>query len=73
MKKQFFILVAVLLALPTMSLAAEFKGGNEVLLNEVINDDLYIGAELARVSESVEGDLLIAGGKTNVDGNVAGD
>lgn len=55
--------------------AGEFKGGEEVIIgpDEVIEDDLYVGAEKIVIEGTIKGDLVAAGGEIIVNGTVEGD
>jgi cytoskeletal protein CcmA (bactofilin family) len=55
--------------------AVEFKGGEEVVVGpgEVIEDDLYVGAETIRIEGTIKGDLIAGGGEIIVNGTVEGD
>jgi cytoskeletal protein CcmA (bactofilin family) len=55
--------------------AIETRGGQNVTINanEVVEDDLYAGAETVTVEGTVRGDLVAAGGTVRVNGTVEGD
>jgi len=55
--------------------AGEFKGGEEVIIgpDEVIEDDLYVGAETIVIEGTIKGDLIAAGGEIIVNGVVEED
>jgi hypothetical protein len=83
MKAKFDSRVLAILAIVLLSLfwlapvakAVEFKGGEEVIIgpDEVIEDDLYVGAGTIRVEGTIKGDLVAAGGEIIVNGVVEGD
>ena len=77
-RKGLAILGIVLLSLfwlVPIAWAGEFKGGGEVIIgrDEVIEDDLYVGAETIRIEGTIKGDLIAAGGEIIVNGTVEGD
>jgi cytoskeletal protein CcmA (bactofilin family) len=55
--------------------AIETRGGQNVTIDadEVIEDDLYVGAETVTVEGTVRGDLVAAGGTVRMNGTVEGD
>jgi cytoskeletal protein CcmA (bactofilin family) len=55
--------------------AIETRTGEDVVIDadEVIEDDLYVGANSVTVEGTVEGDLVAAAGTIRVDGTVEGD
>lgn len=72
------ILAVVLLSLfwlTPVAWAVEFKGGDEVIVgaDEVIEDDLYVGAETIVIEGTVKGDLIAAGNEIVINGTVEGD
>lgn len=83
MKAKFDSQVLAILAIVLLGLfwlvpvawAVEFKGGEEVIIGpeEVIGDDLYVGAGTIRVDGTIKGDLVAAGGEIIVNGAVEGD
>jgi len=77
-RKGLAILALVLLSLlwlAPVAKAVEFKGGEEVVIgpDEVIGDDLYVGAGTIRIEGTIKGDLVAAGGEITVSGTVEGD
>jgi len=68
------LLVSLFWLVPTVW-AVEFKGGEEVIIgpDEVIEDDLYVGAEKIVIEGTIKGDLVAAGGEIIVNGTVEGD
>jgi hypothetical protein len=69
------ILALVVALAPAAVLAAEPRGGNDVVVgpNEVVTDDLYVGAGIAAIQGTIQGDLVITGGQVTVSGPVRGD
>jgi hypothetical protein len=55
--------------------AIETRTGEDVVIDadEVIEDDLYVGANSVTVEGTIEGDLVAAAGTIRVDGTVEGD
>ncbi len=66
------LLLTLLCAFPAR---AELRQGNEVTIekDQIVDDDLYVGAGTVRVLGTVKGDLLVAGGTVEVPGEVQGD
>ncbi|MBZ5528664.1 MAG: hypothetical protein LAN71_12265 [Acidobacteriia bacterium] len=64
-----------LLALPGGAGAAEVRHAQIYTLHkdEVIKNDLYVGAGKVRIDGTVDGDLVAAGESVDVDGHVTGD
>jgi len=77
--KKGLAIVAVLLLnlvwLAPVAWAVEFKGGEEVVIgpDEVIEDDLYVGAGTITIEGTIKGDLVAAGSEITVNGTVEGD
>lgn len=67
-------LAGVLFAVPA-ALAYEGRGGDVVIIDadEVIEDDLYVGAGEFRLDGTVTGDLVVVGGTLTINGTVEGD
>ncbi len=65
------LLVFVLLAQPV--LGAEFEGGDVVVIDQDVNDDLYVAAGTVTVNATIRGDLIAAGGEITINGTVEGD
>jgi cytoskeletal protein CcmA (bactofilin family) len=67
-------LLAVLLAVPT-AWAFEGRGGDVITIgaDEVIDDDLYVGAGEFTLDGTVKGDLFVAGSTIEINGTVEGD
>ncbi len=82
MRKRFFhILVhSVLLALLALGVAApalafDGRSGDNIVIgaSEVIDDDLYVGAENFTLEGTVKGDLVVGGAVITINGTVEGD
>ena len=77
-RKGLALVAVVLLSLfwltPTSG-AAEFKGGREVIVGpgEVIEDDLYVGADTITIEGTIRGDLIAGGSEIIINGTVEGD
>jgi cytoskeletal protein CcmA (bactofilin family) len=70
------LLLAVLaLSIATPVAAFDGRGGDNVVIgkDEVINDDLYVGASNFTMDGTVKGDVLAAGELLTINGNVEGD
>lgn len=67
------LLVALVFASPAW--AIETRSGDDVVIRseEVVKDDLYVGADNVTVDGTVEGDLVAAGGTIRINGTVEGD
>jgi hypothetical protein len=68
------VLAAALFAVPAAR-AFEGRGGDVVVVgaDEVIEDDLYVGAGEFRLDGTVRGDLVVFGGTLTINGTVEGD
>lgn len=68
------ILLATFLAVP-VALAYEGREGDKIVIeaDEVIEDDLYVGAGEFTLDGTVKGDLIVAGGTIEINGTVEGD
>lgn len=77
--KRFLISLAILLlglglASPVRAkVIVQEKGTVNIPAAEVINDDLFIGAESADIAGTVNGDIYIGAGTVNFSGRVSGD
>lgn len=65
------LLVSVLLAGPL--LAAEFVTGEVIVIDEDVDDDLYVAGSTITVNATIHGDLIAAGGEITINGTVEGD
>jgi len=65
------LLVTVLLAGPV--LAAEFETGDVVVIDEDVDDDLYVAAAKITVNSTIHGDLIAVGGDIIINGTIDGD
>lgn len=68
------VLLIMLLVTPA-ALAFEGRGGDVVVIkaDEVIDDDLYVGAGQFTLDGTVKGDLFVAGSTIQINGTVEGD
>ena len=68
------LFAGVLFAVPAVR-AFEGRGGDVVIIDadEVIEDDLYVGAGEFRLDGTVTGDLVVFGGTLTINGTVEGD
>lgn len=69
------LLVLMLLTFVTPAYAFEGREGDSVVIgtNEVINDDLYVGANNFVLDGTVKGDLIVGGSTITINGTVEGD
>jgi cytoskeletal protein CcmA (bactofilin family) len=69
------LICLVLFTLAPMALAFESRGGDTVVIgaDEVIEDDLYVGAETFTLDGTVKGDLVVGGSTIEINGTVEGD
>ncbi len=65
----------ILFTLTATALAFESQGGDTVVIeaDEVIEDDLYVGAGTFTLNGTVKGDLIVFGNTIEVNGTVEGD
>jgi hypothetical protein len=73
MKKSFFLIGFLILAVPILAAAAEFKVDSNVPAGTTIDDNLYLAGGNPVVAGDINGDLLVAGGNVLVTGKVSGD
>lgn len=76
MKKFFkYLVVILIIAVPVMSLAMEFRAGDQpsVKQSEKITNDVYMGGSSVTSAGSITGDLIAGGGSVVVSGDVSGD
>ena len=68
------VLLATFLALPAV-LAFEGRDGDVIVIeaDEVIEDDLYVGANEFTLEGTVKGDLIVGGNTITINGTVEGD
>jgi cytoskeletal protein CcmA (bactofilin family) len=68
------VLLAALFAVPRVR-AFEGRGGDVVTIgaDEVVEDDLYVGAGAFTLDGTIQGDLIVFGGTLTVNGTVEGD
>lgn len=65
----------LLILLPGIIFAAEFKNGDSITIpeDEIISDDLYVAGGTVTINGTIEGDLIVGGGIIDVKGTVNGD
>ncbi len=70
-----FLLALLALGVATPALAFDGRGGDAIVIgaDEVVNDDLYIGAENFTLDGTVKGDLIVGGSVITINGTVEGD
>ena len=71
----FALLTLMLLVLATPAHAFEGRDGQTVVISadEVVNDDLYVGANEFTLNGTVKGDLIVGGSIITINGTVEGD
>jgi cytoskeletal protein CcmA (bactofilin family) len=71
----FIMLTLLLLAFVTPVYAFEGREGDKVVIgaNEVVDDDLYVGANVFTLDGTVTGDLVVGGSIITINGTVEGD
>ena len=64
----------LILAFASPTRAAEFRGGDHVVIasDEVIDDDLFVSGNRVEINGTVTGDLFATGSEVTVDGRVGG-
>ena len=70
------LLVALVTALlPGLALAAEIRGGDNIVIGsgQTIDDDLYVAGGNVSILGAIKGDLVVTGGMVSVNGPVEGD
>ncbi len=69
------LICLVLFTLVPVTLAFESRSGNTVVIgaDEVIEDDLYVGANTFTLDGTIKGDLIVFGTTININGTVEGD
>ncbi len=78
-KRRLWMVLGLVMAMVLVAVSAvgafEGRGGDVVVIatDEVIKDDLYVGAETFTLNGTVEGDLIVTGGTIEVNGTVKGD
>lgn len=71
MKK--ILVILTLLLIPSFASAAYFGSDENLILEDSINEDVYVSGGIVRINEEILGDLIIAGGEVSVEGDVTGD
>ena len=71
----FTLLALMVLTITTPALAFEGREGDRVVIgaDEVIDDDLYVGANEFVLDGTVKGDLIVGGSIITINGTVEGD
>lgn len=71
----FSLLTLLMLTFATPALAFDGRGGDNIVIkaNEVIEDDLYVGANTFVLDGTVKGDLIVFAQSITVNGTVEGD
>ena len=64
-------LASMVLAAP--ALAADIRTNDVIVIDEDVNDDLYLFAGSITVNSTVHGDLIAAGGEITINGTIDGD
>ncbi|ABE51488.1 hypothetical protein [Methanococcoides burtonii] len=68
------VIVVLLLSLTSNASASSmFESGSLVIINETVEDDVYIAGDTLIVNGDVLGDVVAAGGTLQITGNVSGD
>jgi cytoskeletal protein CcmA (bactofilin family) len=67
------LLMLASLVLATPALAADIRTNDVIVIDEDVNDDLYLFAGSITVNGTVHGDLIAAGGDITLNGTVDGD
>ncbi len=69
------LLLALMLGFATPAYAFDGRGGQQVVIKqgEVINDDLYVGANTLTVEGTIKGDLIAGAQTIIINGSVEGD
>jgi cytoskeletal protein CcmA (bactofilin family) len=67
--------IILLLAMPMLSLAAEFRGGEQLSIgkDERIVNDVYMAGGSVMSAGSINGDLIVAGGNIVITGDIEAD
>jgi len=73
LNKKILTFAIILLTLPVVVSAAQFKAGDNVLIDQVLDDNLYASGGNIEITNTVNGDLYAAGGMITIDGTVNGD
>lgn len=73
MRCWFYLLLALLLAMPALGLVLRSDGDVTIGAGEVINDDVLVTGGTVNVFGKISNDLIIAAGNVAVSGSVGGD
>jgi len=70
-----FVIACISLFVFVSGYATQFRAGDHVMLSsdEMVEDDLFVGAQSLRVMGTVHGDLVAGARNIDVDGEVSGD
>lgn len=71
----FSLLALLTMTFTSTALAFDGRGGDTVVIgaNEVINDDVYVGANSFTLDGTIKGDLIVSGSTIVINGTVEGD
>jgi len=69
------LICLILFTLAPMALAFEGRGGDTIVIgaDEVVEDDLYVGAGTFTLNGTIKGDLIVGGSTIEINGTVEGD
>ncbi len=68
------LVAAIAIIVPLFAMAAEFKSDSTVTVgaDEVINDNLFVGAQTVTIDGKIDGDLFVGAYSVNINGEVTG-
>lgn len=66
-----FLLILTLTSVASASIM--FDSGNTIIIDDIIEDDVYLVGETLIVSGEVQGDVVATGGTVKITGNITGD
>ncbi len=73
MKKKIISILIGLIFSPILAHAAQFSSGEQVFVNDKIDDDLYIGGIKSTINNNIDGDLIIGGIKVKINSKIKED
>jgi len=73
MKKFFYLILIILMIIPTVAFAVDIRAGDEIFVTRIINDDVYLAGGMIRVDANVNGDLAVAGGNVSINSKISQD